>query len=49
MNLTIMGSVNSYTKTMKLQTQWQIKQKNAGRMGKHYQAGAEKRPAWHRR
>ncbi len=28
MNLTIMGSVNSYTKTMKLQTQWQIKQKN---------------------
>lgn len=23
-----MGSVNSYTKTMKLQTQWQIKQKN---------------------
>lgn len=28
MSISIMGSVNSYTKTMKLQTQWNLKQKN---------------------
>ena len=28
MSLSIMGSVNTYTKTMKLQTQWNLKQQS---------------------